>query len=71
MKRVALPIVILLFSLLITVLLLRTPTAVIESAPEMIPVSVRVTEVKQQSVQLLLNLRVGFRQLSLPVYLLQ
>tara|TARA_B110000495_G_scaffold86246_1_gene74305 strand:+ start:106 stop:1278 length:1173 start_codon:yes stop_codon:yes gene_type:complete len=55
MKRVALPIAILLVSLLITGVLLRTPTAVVESAPEMIPVSVRVTEVKQQSVQLVVE----------------
>ena len=55
MRRVALPIAILLVSILITGVLLRTPTAVLESAPEIIPVSVRVTEVKQQSVQLLVE----------------
>ena len=55
MKRVALPIAILLVSILITGVLLRTPTTVMESAPEMIPVSVRVTEVKQQPVQLLVE----------------
>ena len=60
MKRVVLPIAILLVSLLITGVLLRTPATVMESAPEMIPVSVRVTEVQQQSVQLVVVLLLGF-----------
>jgi len=55
MKRVVLPIAILLVCILITGVLIRTPTTVVESAPEVIPVSVRVAEVQQQSVQLVVE----------------
>lgn len=55
MKRVLLPIAIMLGSIVIAVLLIRTPTQVEEAAPEIIPVSVRVAEVRQESVQLVVE----------------
>lgn len=55
MKRVLMPIAILLGCILIAGYLIRTPTTVTESAPEVIPVSVRVAEVELQSVQLVVE----------------
>lgn len=55
MKRVLIPIGILAGCLLFATYLIRTPTEVQESSPEVIPVSVRVTEVQTESVQLLVN----------------
>ena len=55
MKRVLLPIGILLGSIVITVVLIRNPTRVSESAPEIIPRSVRVAEVQSESVQLFIE----------------
>lgn len=55
MKRVLLPIAILLGSIVIAVVLIRTPTQVEEAAPEIIPVSVRVTSAQQESVQLVVE----------------
>ncbi len=52
MKRVLLPIVILAGCIGLASYLLRTPTQVAEVAPEIIPVTVRVAEVKLESVQL-------------------
>jgi RND family efflux transporter MFP subunit len=55
MKRVLMPIGILLGSIVITVVLIRNPTRVSESAPEIIPISVRVAEVQSESVQLFIE----------------
>ena len=55
MKRVLMPIGILLGSIVITVVLIRNPTRVSESAPEIIPISVRVAEVRSESVQLFIE----------------
>ena len=55
MKRVLLPIAILLGSIVIAVVLIRSPTQVEETAPEIIPVSVRVTSAQQESVQLVVE----------------
>lgn len=55
MKRVVMPIAILLGSIIVTVVLIRTPTTVTETAPEVIPVSVRVAEVDLESVQLVVE----------------
>ena len=55
MKRVLMPIGILLGSIAITVVLIRNPTRVSESAPEIIPISVRVAEVQSESVQLFIE----------------
>lgn len=55
MKRVLMPIGILLGSIVITVVLIRNPTRVSESAPEIIPISVRVVEVRSESVQLFIE----------------
>ncbi|PCI75719.1 MAG: hypothetical protein COB20_12310 [SAR86 cluster bacterium] len=52
MKRVMIPIGIMLSSILVAALLLRSPTVVEEVAPEIIPVSVRVAEVRAETVQL-------------------
>ncbi len=52
MKRVVVPVAILAGCMLFAFYLLRTPTQVSESAPEIIPVSVRVAEVQFDSVQL-------------------
>ena len=49
------PIGILLGSIVITVVLIRNPTRVSESAPEIIPISVRVAEVRSESVQLFIE----------------
>jgi RND family efflux transporter MFP subunit len=49
------PIGILLGSIVITVVLIRNPTRVSESAPEIIPISVRVAEVQSESVQLFIE----------------
>ena len=46
MKRVLMPIGILLGSIVVAVVLIRNPTRVSESAPEIIPISVRVAEVQ-------------------------
>lgn len=55
MKRVLLPIAILLGSIIFAVVLIRTPTVVEETAPEIIPVTVRVAEVQQESVKLVVE----------------
>jgi RND family efflux transporter MFP subunit len=55
MKRVLMPIGILLGSIVISVVLIRNPTRVSESAPEIIPISVRVAEVQSESVQLFIE----------------
>ncbi|NQV68945.1 MAG: efflux RND transporter periplasmic adaptor subunit [Pseudohongiella sp.] len=55
MKRVVMPIGILLGCILIAGFLIRTPTTVQETAPELIPVSVRVAEVELESVQLVVE----------------
>ena len=52
MKRVLIPIGIMLGCIFIAAMLLRSPTVVEEAAPEVIAVSVRVTEVRAESVQL-------------------
>lgn len=52
MKRVVIPIGIMLGCILFAALLLRSPTVVEEAAPEIIPVSVRVAEVRAETVQL-------------------
>lgn len=52
MKRVVLPIGIFIVSVAIAVTLVRNPTRVEESAPEIVPISVRVVEVQEQSIQL-------------------
>lgn len=52
MKRVVIPIAILAGCLLFAFYLIQTPTEVSETAPEVIPVSVRVAEVQFDSVQL-------------------
>jgi RND family efflux transporter MFP subunit len=52
MKRVIIPIGIMSGCILFAAFLLRTPTVVEEAAPEIIPVSVRVTEVRAESVRL-------------------
>ncbi len=52
MKRVLIPIGILVGCILFAGILLRTPTVVEEAAPEIIAVSVRVAEVQTESVQL-------------------
>lgn len=52
MKRVVIPIGIMLGCILFAAMLLRSPTVVEEAAPEIIPVSVRVAEVRAESVQL-------------------
>jgi len=52
MKRVMIPIGILLGCILFAILLMRTPTVVEEVATEIIPVSVRVAEVRAESIQL-------------------
>lgn len=52
MKRVLVPIGILAGCIMVAVVLLRTPTVLEESSPEIIPVAVRVTEVELDSVQL-------------------
>ena len=44
MKRVLMPIGILLGSIVITVVLIRNPTRVSESAPEIIPISAQICE---------------------------
>lgn len=55
MKRILMPIGILLGCLAIAVLLIRTPTEVNESSPEIIPVSVRVAEVQLETVSLVVE----------------
>jgi RND family efflux transporter MFP subunit len=55
MKRVVLPIVIMLGSILVAVILIRTPTQVQETAPEVIPVTVRTMEAHQETVQLVVE----------------
>lgn len=55
MKRVLMPIGILLGSIVISVVLIRNPTRVSESSPEIIPISVRVAEVQSESVQLFIE----------------
>ena len=52
MKRVLFPLAILLGCIGIAMYMLRTPTQVAAVAPEIIPVAVRVAEVRQESVQL-------------------
>ena len=52
MKRVVVPIGILVGCILVAVVLLRTPTVLEETSPEIIPVAVRVTEAEMDSVQL-------------------
>ncbi|MEQ8952912.1 MAG: efflux RND transporter periplasmic adaptor subunit [Gammaproteobacteria bacterium] len=55
MKRVLVPIGILLASILLAGVLLRTPTQVEEIAPEIVPVAVRVTQVELDAVQLVVE----------------
>lgn len=55
MKRVLIPIGILVGGIAFAVLLVRNPTVVEEAAPEVIPVSVRVLEVQSESVQLVVE----------------
>lgn len=55
MKRVIIPAGILLGCMLFAVYLVRTPTEVRATAPEIIPVSVRVAEVQRESVQLIVE----------------
>lgn len=55
MKRVLLPIAIMLGSIAIATVLIWTPTRVEETSPEIIPVTVRVTEVQKESVQLVVE----------------
>ena len=52
MKRVLLPVAILVGCFLVAALLIRNPPQLEESSPEIIPVAVRVIEVQQESVQL-------------------
>ena len=52
MKRVIFPIGILAVCILFAAVLLRSPTIVDEAAPEIIPVSVRVAQVRAESIQL-------------------
>tara|TARA_B110000858_G_scaffold194218_1_gene248171 strand:- start:17822 stop:19006 length:1185 start_codon:yes stop_codon:yes gene_type:complete len=52
MKRVIIPIGILVVCILFSVVLVRNPTAVEEAAPAVIAVSVRVAEVQRESIQL-------------------
>jgi RND family efflux transporter MFP subunit len=52
MKRILLPIGILVTCILFAAILVRSPTQVAESSPEIIPVAVRVVEAQLQSVQL-------------------
>ena len=51
MKRVLLPIGILVVSVTIAVTLIRNPTRVEETAPEIVPISVRVAEVQTQTIR--------------------
>ncbi len=55
MKRVLLPIAIMLGSIIVAVVLIRNPTQVEETAPEIVPVAVRVIEVQRESVQLVVE----------------
>lgn len=55
MKRVIIPIGILVGCILIAVTLVRNPTVVEEAAPEVIAVSVRVAEVQSESIQLIVE----------------
>ena len=55
MKRIVLPIAILTGCFLISGFLIRNPTTVEEAAIEIIPVSVRVTEVNLESVELVVG----------------
>ena len=55
MKRIVLPIVILVGCLLVSSYLIRNPTTVEEAAVEIIPVSVRVAEVSLESVELVVG----------------
>ena len=55
MKRIVLPIVILVGCLLVSSYLIRNPTTVEEAAVEIIPVSVRVAEVSLDSVELVVG----------------
>jgi RND family efflux transporter MFP subunit len=51
MKRVLLPIGILVVSVAVAVTLIRNPTRVEEAAPEIVPISVRVAEVQTQTIR--------------------
>ena len=55
MKRVVIPVGILLGCILVAVFLIRTPTELEESSPEIIPVSVRVAEVQLEAVDLVVE----------------
>ena len=55
MKRVLMPVGILLGCILLAVVLVRNPTVVEETSPEIIPVTVRVAEVQTESVQLVVE----------------
>ncbi|MEX0963977.1 MAG: efflux RND transporter periplasmic adaptor subunit [Pseudohongiellaceae bacterium] len=52
MKRIIIPIGILVGCILFATVLVRNPTVVEEAAPEVIPVSVRVAQVQSESIQL-------------------
>ncbi|PCH61821.1 MAG: hypothetical protein COC19_04115 [SAR86 cluster bacterium] len=52
MKRIIMPFAILAVSVVLAVVLIRTPTVVEEASPETFPVTVRVTAAQLQSVQL-------------------
>ena len=55
MKRIVLPIAILIGCFLVSGYLIRNPTAVEEAAIEIIPVSVRVAEANLESVELIVG----------------
>ncbi len=55
MKRVLIPVGILTGCILLAVVLVRNPTVVEETSPEIIPVTVRVAEVHTESVQLVVE----------------
>ncbi len=52
MKRVVMPVGILVVSIMVAVVLVRNPTRIEEAAPEVVPISVRVAEVQTEPVQL-------------------
>ncbi len=55
MKRILVPIGILLGCIMVAVFLIRTPTQLEEASPEIIPVTVRVAEVQVESVDLIVE----------------
>ncbi len=55
MKRVLVPVAILAGCIVIAAILVNSPTEVSETAPDIIPVSVRVAEVERESIQLVVE----------------